>query len=777
MPTLFAIVVSLGVLLAATGALLLAGYLYLRRSLPSATGTVTVSGIDEPLEVIRDANGVAHIFARTNADAYFGLGFVHAQDRLWQMEYQRRFAAGRLAEIFGKGAIRADQAMRTIGLRRAAEQALTHLPDFAVAVIDRYVAGINHAIRLQQGRRRPLEYRLLKASIEPWTAADVVSCGKLMAWNLAGTYTGDLLRADMIAKVGPARTAELMSFVDGGRAIDQLEDECTAAALGATPFDAHLGGSEGLGSNQWVVDGTRSVTQKPVLANDPHLPPGLPGLWHLAHLSSPDLDVIGATVPGIPAVVSGRNRSIGWGIASLDVDVQDLFSEPIDGARQHDEVIKVRRGADVHVTIRTTAHGPIMSEFLGKRPDGAPTPPLALRWTALDEEDSTIAAFIRVNAARDWTEFTEAFRPCVAPVLMFTYADVKGNIGSRIAGRVPIRSGCDGSVPITVASGGRWTGWVPFEEMPSSYNPSTHAIVSANTREVDAAYPHFLGHQHIEQHRRDRIWSLLQADARLSLDDHAAIQLDTVSVQARKRLPLLLSYILPKRDLEHVAFDLLLSWDHDMRPESAAAAVFAAWWRELPKALVEPELGPDLFKAYDLWPSYADRVLGQCLESTSDTRIDAAIQRSFTNAVDYLEAKLGPDPVRWRWDRLHRVVFAHKPFHGRQWLRPFVSRTLRTGGDWSSVNVGGTWAYDKPFEARYVAGYRQILDLSTSDGGLFIQAIGQSGHVLSKHYVDMAARWRQGGYMPMQMSRHAIVSETHSILRLKRDAGSSEEVR
>lgn len=754
---------------AAIAALLAAAYLVFRRSLPAIDGAIAVTGLGRPVEIIRDSDAVPHIYAKERRDAHFGLGYVHAQDRLWQMEYQRRLASGTLAEVFGSRAVKADVAMRTLGLRRSAEQALEHLSAHAREPIDSYVKGVNEAIRRQSGFCRPPECLFLRVTTPPWTAVDVLTCGKLMAWNLAGTYTGDLLRTDMQAKLGAERTSHLMSFADDlprepSRAAEPVLPAEPSASL-STMLEAR--GSEGVGSNQWTVDGTRTVTGKPVLATDPHLPTSIPGRWYLAHLSAPGLEVIGATVPGIPVVVSGRNRFIGWGVASLDVDVQDLFDEdPEEPVSSRQERIRVRGGVDVEAVVRATRHGPIVSEMIGRTGNGAPPPNLALRWTALEERDDTIAAFLRLNEAADWDEFCEALRPYVAPVLLFTYADVAGNIGCRMAGKLPVRSNCDGSLVVPARSGGEWTGWIPFEEMPACRNPATHAIVSANTREVPSDYPHFLGREHIERHRRERIWTLLHAKPRLTLKDHVTIQLDTLSTQAVKQLPLLLPWVWGTTPVEQAALDLLRSWDCDMRRESAAAAVFAAWWRELPKALAFRELGPTLFKSYELWPSYTDRFVRRCLqrlasvngveESADILSIRAAVQQSFTDAVTGVRQRLGPDPSRWRWDRLHRAVFAHTPFHRFRWLRRLCSRTIPTGGDWSSINVGGTWSYDRPFEQRYVAGYRQILDLSTPDRGLFIQAVGQSGHPLSPHYADMAARWQARGYCAMRMSRDAI---------------------
>jgi penicillin amidase len=280
----------------------------------------------------------------------------------------------------------------------------------------------------------------------------------------------------------------------------------------------------------------------------------------------------------------------------------------------------------------------------------------------------------------------------------------------------------------------------------------------------------------MEPHRRERIWTLLQSRSGLSLGDHARIQRDTLSTQARTLLPLLLPYIHPADGTQEAALTLLRAWDGDMRADSAAGALFAAWWRELPRALAAPDLGADLFKAYEVWPSYTDRFVRHCLRQLAMApaegdrarceQIRAAIDQSFAAAIGTMRQRVGPDLKRWRWDRLHRAVFAHRPFHRRRWLRPFVSRAIATGGDWSSVNVGGTWSYDQPFTQKYAASYRQILDLSTPDHGLFIQALGQSGHPLSPHYADMAGRWQRGEYCPMRMSPAIIEQDQQAMLRL-----------
>lgn len=752
-------------------------YMLLWRSLPQVRGVVKVTGLRAPIEISRDSNMVPHIYAQHKLDAWFGLGYVHAQERLWQMEMQRRLGQGRLAELFGKRAVSADRVMRTMGLYRAALQDWETLPAAMRELVLAYVAGINSVIA---ARVQPLspEWRLLRCKPAAWTGPDVLLGVKLMALNLGLNYEIKLLRHDMLQALGP-ELAELV--MQGYPQYDPIPTPIETQPSSVGPLTSlgstlqSLGmeglGASGVGSNAWVVAGAKSVSGKPLLANDPHLMVGMPALWYMAHLSAADLDVAGATIPGLPGVVVGRNRSIAWGLTNLNPDVQDLFRERLDAEGRCaefqgqmepmtivNETIKVRGQPDVALTVRISRHGPLLSDALNaaraaRRQTAELTPrePLAMRWTALDAGDTTLAAFIAINEAHNWESFRQALQLCVAPAVNFVYADTAGHIGYQAAGRIPVRASGDGSLPVPGWNGEHeWIGSVPFAELPASYDPPEQMIVSANNCPVTTDYPHYLGRNWQPPFRAQRISAELQATAQHSLESFAALQGDTVSLFARELLPALLRHIHPSDDRTQRAAAMLARWDGDCTRSSGAAALFAAWVAHLPQTLLEPDVERRLLDVYNRSFLFVSRFLSAVLCEQRQPWFDrlttpqpdgtpSKLDASFRAAIAQLTRRCGPEMEQWRWDRLHHVVFAHQPFHGLAPLRPIFSRALPHGGDWSTVNFG-PFLFDGSFRQVMAAGYRQLVDLGRPDLE-FVFSGGQAGHACSTHYDDYLADW------------------------------------
>lgn len=805
------------------------GYLYVRRSLPQLSGSATVAGLRAPIEIIRDVDAVPHIYAQNKLDALFGLGYVHAQDRLWQIEFQRRIGQGRLSEILGPTTLATDRFLRTLGVNRAAQSAWENLPAESREQTEAYIAGINASIAASQGNLPP-EFLLVGAKPEPWTGPDVLVWQKMMAWDLSGNYGTELMRSDLARKVGLDRADQLLpgypedgpvivQSLGNGVGYDQLIElgEQVRALMG-------VGGpnGEGLGSNNWVVDGTKSPSGKPILADDPHLATRIPSTWYLAHLSAGELDVIGATLPGAPGIVIGHNRDIAWGVTNLGPDVQDLFRERLDPSgtmaefqgtmepmRIITETIQVKDQPPVQQVVRITRHGPLISDALNANDAELPASarreaalePLAFRWTSLDAEDNTLTAFLELNDARNWEQFTAALSNYVAPAQNFVYADVQGNIGYYAPGRLPIRAAGDGALPAEGWSGkNEWTGSIPFEELPHVYNPPEHFIATANNRPVSDDYPYFLGRDWAQPYRAQRITDLLQSKELLSIDDHAAIQNDVVSLYARELLPQLLALTTPGQGGEDLAqaLELLRNWDHTMSGDSAAAAIFSAWQQRLPRALSGDELGTDLINRYEgrvtftapfLHTTLADSKSAWCDDVTTPSAESCTnvITQALSEALADLRVRLGADMTRWRWDQLHITVFPHQPLDSVGPLRRVVSRSIGNGGDSSTVNVGhfgcartaGASASARPaasvrffecaqpFEQRAIPGYRQLIDLADLNGGRFIQAIGQSGHPLSPHYDDYLQDWQAVRYRTMRFERATIEQAQQATLRLQ----------
>jgi penicillin G amidase len=828
-------------------ALLAAGGLhYVRRSLPQIDGTAAAAGLTAPIDIIRDADAIPHVFAATKADALFGLGYVHAQDRLWQMELQRRIGHGRLSEVLGSATIPQDRFLRTVGFGRAAKSAWASTPGWAKQQINAYVAGVNAFISTHHGAKLPPEFSLLRFEPEPWSGVDVVVWVKMMAWDLSANYAFELLRHDMAQAVGVERMTQLMpAYPLAGLSIlpdrpgEPVETAARtrkpenptqpthpthathstadsswspAFAAGLSSGDATVreflrGGarSEGLGSNNWVVDGTLSASGKPLLANDPHLSARLPSTWYLAHVVAGDFEMIGATLPGAPAVALGRNRYIGWGATNVGADVEDLYVEKLNAAGTHaefrgaqepltiiPETIVVKGADPVRIDVRVTRHGPIVSDALNANsaalktePKPPPLEPLAFRWTALDADDSTVPSFLKMNEARDWKEFTEALRDFVSPAQNFVYGDVNGHIGYYAPGRIPVRTSGDGSLPAEGWSGNaEWTGWVPFDELPHLYDPPEHFIITANHRPAPPSYPHLLGLEWPEPYRAQRIHDLLQ-DARdeahrrgsgLTADDFARMQADTLSLHAKALLPLLLSHARPDGGAPQQAVALLQQWDGNAGAESAAAAIFGAWFHHLAPALAGDDLGKLLVDRYSERFTFVTRFVartltandaGWCDDQTTAAHesCDDTVTAALRNAVADLIGRLGTDLSRWRWDGVHRAVFPHQGLDGVKALRPILSRSVPNGGDWSTVNVAPA-AAEAPYDQKQVPGYREIIDLSPANDSRFVDAVGQSGHFLSPHYDDFLADWRAVRHRKMRMDRREVEGGAIGRLRL-----------
>jgi len=596
------------------------GYVYLRQSLPKLEGEIRLAGLSAPAEIQRDRYGISHIRAQTLADAAFALGFAHAQDRLWQMEMNRRIAAGRLAEILGPGALETDRFLRTLGVRRAAEANLRQVDPETRRLLDAYAAGVNAFLATDPVL--PPEFWLTGARPEPWTPTDSASWIKMMAWDLGANWRSELLRMRLAKTLPLARIHEFIApypgepppvIADLKSLYGALEREDVQLAEDPARLLALAPGEppDGIGSNSWVVSGSRSASGKPLLANDPHLGLTAPPVWYFAHLSTPDANVIGATFPGVPAIVLGRNDRIAWGFTNTGPDVQDLFIEKLDRAGNYltpeaprpftliEETIKVKGAPDENLHIRVSRHGPVISDVSRLAQRQAPRGyVLAFAWTALAEDDRTLQAAHKFARARDWNGFLAAARDFQVPQQNMMYADVDGNIGYVAAGRVPLRKPENDLKGLAPAPGWDarydWAGWVPFEELPQSYNPASGRIWTANEKIIPPGYRHFITSEWQPPYRANRIAELLDAVPRHGIGSFARIQGDVLSLAMRESLPRLLA-ARPRSENARRALELLQRWDGTMAPGRPEPVIAWGWWRELTRALYADELG-DVFQ-------------------------------------------------------------------------------------------------------------------------------------------------------------------------------------
>lgn len=785
---------------------------YRNATQPVVAGTVELQGLHGDVTIARDTNGVPHIRASDPLDAYFALGYVHAQDRLWQMQMNKRIVAGRLAEVLGPSALDTDRFLRTLGVLRNAREIHAQSSPETRAVLQAYADGVNASMA---GRRGPLppEFLILGARPEPWEPADSLAWQTMMAWDLGGNWTQETLRMRLAQGLPVTRINELLAPYPGDRPLRTMDYAelyrrlaPLATAMARVDAMAPPGYVEGMGSNNWVVSGQKTQSGKPLLANDPHLGLQAPALWYFARLEAPGLRVSGATLPAAPVVVLGHNDRIAWGFTNTAPDVQDLYIEriqPGNGQRYQTptgwadfstrpETIRVKGAADVVIQVRETRHGPVISDVA--EPVAQAAAPLgaqyviAFQWTALRADDRTLQAGLRLNRAEDWKTFLAAMRDFHSPQQSVVYADVDGNIGFIAPGRVPLRLASNDLKGLAPAPGWDarydWAGFVPFERLPQSFNPPEGVIATANQKIVSDDYPFFLTSEWTVPYRYQRIRTLLDASNRHTVDTFTAIHKDVVSLAVREALPLLLTAPFSKRtELPQRERDMLASlakWDGTMLADRAEPLMATAWLRELSRVMFEDKVDEGLFAR--IWeqrnvqqpmlnalrdPGRLGAFWCDDVRTTSTETCDDAIEVAWRRAYDDLTRRYGEDSSYWRWGLAHTARAEHKPFARVPSLASFFNVRVPTGGDTYTVNVGrhNLRDEDAPYESVHAASLRAIYDLSDLDSSRFMNSTGQSGNVLSPHYRDWTERWANVQYVTLGSTKEG--AEPVSTLVLK----------
>ncbi len=763
------------------------GYFWLRGSLPQVEGERVITGLSAPVEVLRDGDGIVTIRAEDELDASRALGFVHAQDRLWQMDFMRRIGAGRLSEVIGPATLGTDRFMRTLGLYRVAEANLTQLSAPVRALLDAYAEGVNALIG-SPGKPWPPEFYILRYEPEPWRAADSLIWGRLMALRLSGNWSEELLRARLARRLNPEEVNFLwppypadapvtlgdLGALYRGLPLKQL-GEILPREL--KPKDA---------SNFWVLAGSQTRSGRPILANDPHLSLRAPGTWYLARIETPTLTLAGVTVPGMPFHILGHNGSIAWGFTTTHSDTQDLFVERLaegdpgayltpDGPRPFDmreEVIEVRGQEAERLTVRVTRHGPVISDAIPRARESAePGTVLALAWPALRSDDRSGEALYRLNRARDWRGFVDALRNWHSPQQNIAYADKSGTIGFMAPARVPIRRRGDGTLPLPGWTGENdWTGFIPFEDLPVARDPTGGRIVNANNKIVPDGYPYLIAAHWPEPYRAQRIHQMLDAGGPATPPSIQAMQQDTASLAARELLPLLLE-ARPETDRGQVALSLLSAWDGRMERDQAAPLIFYAWLRELTRVIFADELGDD-FEAFQRpRPALVAKVLREerawCDDRTTEETegCPAQLVTALEDALNLLALRFRQPLDRLRWGEAHLARFGHPVLSRLPLFDAIFGFAVETSGGGFTVNRASasfTGPSDSLFDDIHGPGYRAVYDLGDLDDSRFIIATGQSGNPLSPHYGSLAESWRDGIYVKLDGGGQA----PHTRLRL-----------
>ena len=765
---------ALPVILGGAAIVAVVGYFYLRQSLPQTQGTAQVPALSAEVTVSRDDHGIPTIRAESMADAYTALGYLHAQDRLWQMDFMRRTAEGRLSEVAGQGTLGLDRFMRILNLGDLAEAQVQHLDAGTQSALEAYSAGVNAF--LDTDPVLPLEFHILDYEPEAWTPQDSLTWLRLMAMQLSGNYREELTRAALSQRLDAAQMRFL--YPDGGA--DQattLADAATGRALGqmerqlADLLPKHLEPRDA--SNAWALQ--RQGGQGALLANDPHLGLRAPGHWYLARIETPERTLVGATAPGVPFTILGRNRDLAWGLTSTHSDTQDLFIERVDPQdpgryrtpdgwarfESSTETIQVAEGEPVELTVRRTRHGPVISDSVQAAETLAgENQVVALAWPALRADDTTPDALYRVNAARSVDAALTAMARADAPQQNLFLADSAGNVGLIAAARVPIRKAGDGTLPRPGWTGNYdWTGTIPRDALPRARNPESGRLVNANNRLVGDDYPYLIAAHWPPPWRAERINRLLdQAEGSADIAAMERILLDTRSPKAELLLDELLSYS-PENTRQEAAHQLLRGWDRHMNVDEAAPLVFTAWIDNLNRALFEDELAgeyrrfsrPDprmilgALKRQTAWCD--DTGTAQTTEGCGE-QVTGALE----TAIDQLNDRFG-DAEEWRWGAAHVARFPHPMFSRIPVLNGlFTPQVGGPGGD-ETVNRGGT-DYDAPIEQRYshVHGptLRMVHDLAQGpESSVFMLSDGQSGNPLSPHFGGLAEAWRDGEFLKL----------------------------
>ena len=765
------------------------GYLYLRQSLPQDSGEIALAGLSAQVEVLRDRQAIPHIFASSERDAQFALGFVHAQDRLWQMEMNRRIASGRMAEALGSAALDTDRFLRTIGIRRVAEANVKHLDNESRALLEAYAAGVNAFLASKPVL--PIEFWIFGITPEPWSAVDSAAWGKMMAWDLGGNWRAELLRLQLARRLPTAAIQEFLPPYPGDAPIALPNLRELYGELEKEPPQISALDAPGGASNSWALAGSGTKSGKPLLANDPHLALTAPNVWYFAHLHAPGIDAIGATLPGVPGIVLGRNRRIAWAATNTGPDVQDLYLERLDASGRYlapqgplpftvvRETIKVKGAEDEVLNVRLSRHGPVISDVVGNALDAMPRGhALAFAWTALAEDDVSLQALFKLPRSGSWPQFVEALREFHVPQQNLSYADVEGNIGFIAPGRIPVRKAENRLKGLAPAPGWDarydWAGFIPFDELPRAFNPPAARIVTANQKIVPPGYRHHISAEWFSPYRARRIEQLLDAEPKQDRASIARMQMDVVSLPVRELLPRMIAIQGASPEAEE-AVKGLAAWDGTMAPERAEPLIFVAWWRELSRALYADELGPAFRRAWSERAAFIGNVLadkdgqGRWCDDVRTKRTESCddiLSASLDRAIADLRRRYGDNPDRWRWGDAHEARLRHRPLSRASWLRRYFDIAVPSGGDSYTINVGRMEFGDEaePYANRHAASFRAIYDLADPEASVFIHPGGQSGNVLSPHYRDFAPLWARGDYVPMVTDRSRL--ETAGVRRL-----------
>ncbi len=765
---------------------------------PVVDGRFYLSALHQPVTIQRDQWGIPYIRAEDRHDLFVAQGFVHAQDRLWQMELNRRAALGTLSAVFGRATLDTDRLSRTLGFTRLAHGTWAQMKGSSRADVVAYSDGVNAF--LQSGQSLPLEFHLLRHQPQPWQPLHTIAYARLQMWALTEGASGELVTTQLIQRLGEERARDLLPHYPAESPVTLPEGIEVNGLLGTAVSSAFMGkytsNGAGRGSNGWVIAASRSASGHALLSNDMHLPLTTPSVWHFQHLHSQDgFQVAGFTQPGLPYVLIGRNEHIAWGATLSYIDCEDFFVEKLhpDEPTQYEfagkwrqaetftEKIAVRGQSDHVEEVICTHHGPIVPQFQkGQEPHRA----LALASMALQPK-LEVDGFGLLNQARNWDEFETAVAHIPSPSLNLLYADVQDNIGYWVTGKVPVRAAGDGLTPAPGWAGTHeWISEIPFAEMPHALNPKQGYIVSANHRLVKDEYPHYLGQIWRNGYRAQRIEQLIHSQDKLSLTDCQRFQQDFYSIPGHQ-LAKHLQYLEPITEAVHLSWHWLVHWDGWLGADSVGGAVYEVFIAQLAQALLAPHLNTQLRQQYlgvgpdpklnpvNTFHNYwAATILRWLTEENSDwlpapPGREQLLQDCLAQTTAVLQQTLGPDPQQWQWGRLHQAQFPHALGVIRPLTTLFTPPPFPIGGDGDTVFQTSILP-DSPYASNAISvSSRHVIDMGNMNQITAILAPGQSSHVGNLHYDDLLPLWRQGHYLVVGRELEAETAEVHNSLTLK----------
>jgi penicillin G amidase len=786
--------------------ILIALIAYLFSAKTAISGKYSMRNLGDSVLVSFDTSDIPHIKANSPSDALFALGFLHATERSWQMEMNRRISSGRLSEILGKDTLPIDRFIRTLGIKRAAERQYDRYPTATKYLLQAYADGVN-AGNASLGWALPIEYFLTGSRPGHWSPTDSVAWMLMMAYDLGGNWQKELQRLELSQflstkqvweVVPPDNQDDILSNLDFAKMYRDLKvfNPATGPAkeksknLPATEL-ALLdlpGGKDGIGSNNWALSGKLTASGKPLLANDPHLGLSAPAIWYYAHLDAPGMNVIGATLPGIPGVVLGRTDQFAWSFTNTGPDVQDLYIEKIDSKnpgmyrgpdgllpfKVRQEIIDVKGAPPFVFLVKETGHGPVISDAYAraKRTINTEQYALALRWIALDIENQSIAGLLELNQASSLDSFKQSLRKNYAPMQNVVMADTDGNIAYQAAGVAPKRTLHQGLYGVAPAIGWEkqydWNGYVPFDHLPASNNPEQGWLATANQKIIADNDPNPLTGDWDLPTRYNRIVDLIKSKNRHNVDSMKAMQADTLSLGATPLLDLFKSSK-PTHPLGIQALEISRSFDGDMKGDSAAALIFNAWADQLTRNLFSrlsylftENYGarhfrlPLLMQLQNPNSPWCDDPKTQAIESCQESS-----NHAFDKALDYLSNEYGKDPKTWSWGQAHTAISEHRPLTKVPFLGSLFNIETPFAGDSFSINVGRLQLLrsSNPYETLQAPSLRTIYDLADLEQSVFIFQTGQSGWIQSKLYRNMTPLWAKNDYLPLQMKPANITRE------------------